>query len=397
MLTGPRPALVTPDGHVAFVDLRAQTRALQPALMAAIEEVLRRGDFVLGDALERFEEEFAAFCGTSHAVGVDSGLSALELALRAAEIGPGDEVITQANTFIATVAAILEVGARPVLSDCDEQGGMDPAAVAACISPRTRAVVPVHLFGRIGEIDAIRGLAGRHGLAVIEDACQAHGAMLHGKRAGSFGLAGAFSFYPAKNLGAFGDGGMLVTNSAALAKRARVMRSYGQRVKYMHETAPLNRRLDTLQAAILRVKLPHLDSWNDRRWLLAAAYRTRLDGLPIALPRADQDGRHVYHLFVIELDGRDELRAAMAADGIETGIHYPIPLHRQPALEHLGYRQGDFPQAERLAARSLSLPMYPELPEHHLEHVAASIRRWFEKGGASSPQAQEAVPGPSRS
>ena len=382
---------------MAFVDLRAQTRALHPALIAAIDAVLSRGDFVLGDDLERFEEEFAAFCGTGHAVGVDSGLSALELALRAAEIGPGDEVITQANTFIATVAAILAVGARPVLSDCDGQGGMDPSAVAACISKRTRAVVPVHLFGRIGEVDAIAELAAAHGLAVIEDACQAHGAVWHGKRAGSFGLAGAFSFYPAKNLGAFGDGGMLVTSSPALAERARVLRSYGQRAKYVHETTPLNHRLDTVQAAILRVKLPHLDGWNARRGRLADMYRKRLGGLPIALPRAEEDGRHVYHLFVIELDGRDELRAALAADGIETGIHYPIPLHRQPVLEQLGYGEGAFPQTERLAARSLSLPMYPELPVRHLEHVAASIRGWFEQRRRSSRQSQEAVPEPSRS
>jgi len=400
VLTGLRLASgrVTQSGHVAFVDLRAQTRALHPALIAAIEGVLSRGDFVLGDDLERFEAEFAAFCGAGMAVGVDSGLSALELALRAAEIGPGDEVITQANTFIATVGAILAVGARPVLSDCDEQGGMDPAAVAACISPRTRAIVPVHLFGRIGEIDAILALAATHGLAVIEDACQAHGAVWHGKRAGSFGLAGAFSFYPSKNLGAFGDGGMLVTDSSALAEKARVLRSYGQRVKYVHETTPLNHRLDTLQAAILRVKLPHLDSWNDRRRRLAAAYRKRLGAVPIGLPRAEEDGRHVYHLFVIELDGRDELRAALAADGIETSVHYPVPLHRQPVLEPLGYREGAFPQTERLAARSLSLPMYPELPVSHLDHVAASIRRWVEgRAQASSLQPQAAVPGPSRS
>ncbi len=380
MLTGfrPEPARVTPNRHVAFVDLGAQTRALQPALIAAIETVLSRGDFVLGHDLERFEAEFAVFCGTGHAVGVDSGLSALELALRAAEIGPGDEVITQANTFIATVAAILAVGARPVLSDCDEQGGMDPAAVEACISPRTRALVPVHLFGRIGEIDAIVALAATHGLAVIEDACQAHGAVWHGKRAGSFGLAGAFSFYPSKNLGAFGDGGMLVTNSPALADKARVLRSYGQRVKYVHEATPMNHRLDTLQAAILRVKLPRLDSWNNRRRRLAASYLKHLGGLPIGLPPAEEEGRHVYHLFVIDLDRRDELRATLASDGIETGIHYPIPLHRQPVLEALGYREGAFPRTERLAARSLSLPMYPELPLHHVEHVATSIRHWVE-------------------
>jgi len=368
---------VSADDHVAFVDLRAQTRALQPALTAAMEAVLRRGDFVLGEDVSGFEREFAAYCGVDQAVGVDSGLSALELALRAAGIGRGDEVITQANTFIATVSAILAVGARPVLADCDPQGAVDPAAVAACISPLTAAIIPVHLFGRIGDMEAILSLASAHGLAVIEDACQAHGAVWRGKRAGSFGLAAAFSFYPAKNLGAFGDGGMLVTGSPELADTARLVRNYGQRVKYEHEVTPLNRRLDTLQAAVLRVKLPHLDTWNDGRRQLADRYRERLADLPIDLPPAEEGRRHVYHLFVIGLDGRDQLRIALAAAGIETGIHYPIPLHRQPVLATLGYGVGSFPQTERLAARSLSLPMYPELPPDQLEYVAASIRHWL--------------------
>jgi dTDP-4-amino-4,6-dideoxygalactose transaminase len=369
----------SPNGHVAFVDLRAQTQALQPALTAAIGAVLGRGDFVLGEDVERFESEFAAYCGVRHAVGVDSGLSALELALRGADVGPGDEVITQANTFIATIGAILAVGAQPVLTDCDRHGGMDPAAVAAAISPRTRAIIPVHLFGRIGEIDAILSLAAARGLAVIEDACQAHGAVWRDKRAGSFGLAGAFSFYPSKNLGAFGDGGMLVTDSPALADRARLLRNYGQRVKYEHTVTPLNRRLDTLQAAILRVKLPRLDGWNERRRCLAKAYREHLADLPFGLPQPESDGRHVYHLFVIEVDGRDRLRATLTDAGIETGIHYPIPVHRQPVLERLGYLVGAFPETEQLAARSLSLPMYPELPLNHLEHVAMSIRGWLQR------------------
>jgi dTDP-4-amino-4,6-dideoxygalactose transaminase len=368
---------VSTDGHVAFVDLRVQTRALQPALTAAIEAVLGRGDFVLGEDVARFERDFAAYCGVDHAVGVDSGLSALELALRAAGIGPGDEVITQANTFIATVSAIQSVGAHPVLADCDPQGAVDPAAVAACISPRTAAIIPVHLFGRIGDMEALLSLASDHGLVVIEDACQAHGAVWQGRRAGSFGLAAAFSFYPAKNLGAFGDGGMLVTSSPDLADKARLLRNYGQRVKYEHEGTPLNRRLDTLQAAVLRVKLPHLDTWNDGRRQLADRYRERLADLPIDLPPAEDGRRHVYHLFVIGVDGRDQLRIALAAAGIETGIHYPIPLHRQPVLATLGYGVGSFPQTERLAARSLSLPMYPELPPDHLEYVAASIRHWL--------------------
>jgi dTDP-4-amino-4,6-dideoxygalactose transaminase len=364
---------------IPFVDLRAQIQALEPALTNAIAAVVSRGDFVLGDAVSRFENDFAAYCGVAHAVGVDSGFSALELALRAAGIGHGGEVITQANTFIATVGAILAVGARPVLTDCDPEGAMDPGAVAAAITARTRAIIPVHLFGRVTQMEAILSLAQRRRIAVIEDACQAHGAVWHGRRAGSFGLAAAFSFYPAKNLGAFGDGGIVVTDSDRMADEIRLLRHYGQRVKYEHSVTPLNRRLDTIQAAVLAVKLPYLDRWNAYRERLADAYRERLAGLPIDLPPVEEDGRHVYHLFVIGTENRDALRAALAADGIETGIHYPIPLHHQPPLRGLGYGTAAFPHTERLAARSLSLPMYPELPLDHVDRVATSIRRWFSR------------------
>jgi dTDP-4-amino-4,6-dideoxygalactose transaminase len=364
---------------VRFVDLATQTESLEPALTRAIDAVLQRGDFILGQDVVRFEREFAEYCGVAHAVGTDSGLSALELALRATDIGPGDEVITQANTFIATVGAILAVGARPVLVDCDDSGAIVPDAVAAALTPRTRAIMPVHLFGRICDIDAITVIGKRAGVAVIEDACQAHGAVWRGRRAGSFGVSGAFSFYPAKNLGAFGDAGILVTQLSEVATRVRTLRNYGQRAKYDHVDLPLNRRLDTLQAAVLRVKLPHLDAWNARRRFLADAYREHLAGLPIGLPAGDEDGRHVYHLFVITADDRDGLRAHLAAGGIETGIHYPVPVHRQPALRQLGYRAGAFPQAGRLAACSLSLPMYPELPLEDVERVAAAIRNYYRR------------------
>jgi dTDP-4-amino-4,6-dideoxygalactose transaminase len=327
--------------------------------------------------VELFEGEFARYCGVDHAVGVDSGFSALELAFRALDIGPGDEVITQANTFIATVGAILAVGARPVLTDCDRWGGMDPASVAAAITPRTVAIVPVHLFGRIGDIDAILSVAARKGVPVIEDACQAHGAIWQGRRAGSFGSAAAFSFYPAKNLGAFGDGGMLVTNSRRIGEAVRILRHYGQRVKNEHLTTPLNRRLDTLQAAVLRVKLPYLDRWNGRRRELADLYRDRLATVPVRVPVADKTGRHVYHLFVIESEQRDALQASLAAAGIETGIHYPVPPHLQPILRWLGCGAGAFPNAERLAAQSLSLPMYPELSLDDLDLVAAAVADHF--------------------
>ncbi len=359
--------------RIPFVDLKAQTASLEPGLTQAIQAVMARGDFILGADVEAFEREFAEYCGVAHAVGVDSGLSALELALRALGLGPGDEVITQANTFIATVGAILAAGARPVLVDSDHDGAVDPRAVAAAITSRTRAIIPVHLFGRLGDIDAILTLAQHGGIPVIEDACQAHGALLNGKRAGSFGLAAAFSFYPAKNLGAFGDAGMLVTNSAEVAQTVRALRNYGQKAKYEHVAAPFNHRLDTLQAAVLRVKLPLLDGWNARRRYLADAYREHLGPLPVRLPAAAADERHVYHLFVIESPQRDAIRGRLTEHGIETGIHYPIPVHLQPALKNLGYASGAFPNAERLARESLSLPIYPEMPLEHVERIARAL------------------------
>jgi dTDP-4-amino-4,6-dideoxygalactose transaminase len=359
------------------VSLSAQTETLQPALMEAIAAVIRRGDFILGQDVEQFEREFADYCRVADAVGTDSGLSALELALRAIGVGQGHEVITQANTFIATVGAILAVGARPVLVDCDDTGAIVPDDVAAAVTPRTRAIMPVHLFGRICDIDAITAIAERAGVGVIEDACQAHGAIWRGRRAGSFGISSAFSFYPAKNLGAFGDAGMLVTQSSEVAARVRTLRNYGQRAKYDHVDLPLNRRLDTLQAAVLRVKLPHLDAWNARRRLLADTYRKQLADLPVGLPPGDENGRHVYHLFVITADDRDALRSTLGSSGIETGIHYPVPVHRQPVLDGVGYRAGAFPNAERLAATSLSLPMYPELGREEIERVVAAVRRHY--------------------
>jgi dTDP-4-amino-4,6-dideoxygalactose transaminase len=358
---------------VRFVDLQAQIRSLQGALSDAIQEVIRRGDFILGEAVTAFESEWARYCGVRHAVGVDSGLSALELALRAAGIGEGDEVITQANTFIATVGAVMAVGARPVLVDCDPVGQVDVAAIEHAITKQTKAILPVHLYGMIGDIDGVLKLAGQANVRVIEDACQAHGAIYGGRRAGSFGWAAAFSFYPAKNLGAFGDGGMLVTNDDDVAETVRTLRNYGSKAKYEHIAVPLNHRLDTIQAAVLRVKLPHLDQWNARRRELADAYREQLADGPVGFPASTADRRHVYHLFVVQATQRDALRAALTAQGVETGIHYPIPLHAQPILRGLGYRLGAFPNAEQLAAHSLSLPMYPEMPLSHVARVADAI------------------------
>jgi dTDP-4-amino-4,6-dideoxygalactose transaminase len=292
-------------------------------------------------------------------------------------LAPGDEIITSANTFIATVGAIMAIGATPVLCDCDDTGAPDPQAIAACVSDRTRAIVPVHLFGRVADMDVILDVARRADAIVVEDAAQAHGAQLDGRKVGAFGTAGAFSFYPAKNLGAFGDGGMLVTNSAELASAAREIRNYGQRGKNEHVMLPLNRRLDTIQAAVLGVKLPHLDEWNRRRQQLADDYRSRLEGTPLDMPAAEARDRHVYHLFVVQTADRDALRHCLATEGIETGIHYPLALHQQPVLQHLGYRVGQFPNSERLAKTSLSLPMYPELEPACLDRVVAAVRRYF--------------------
>jgi dTDP-4-amino-4,6-dideoxygalactose transaminase len=368
-----------PTAHdlVRFVDLTAQAAELKAEILTVIGRVIDRGDFILGEEVRLFEEEFAAYCGATDCVGVDSGFSAVELSLRAAGIGPGDEVITQANTFIATLSAILATGAVPVLVDCDPEGAIDPDALHAAIGPRTRAIMPVHLFGRLGDIASVCAVAARSNVMVIEDAAQAHGARRDGRPAGSFGIAAAFSFYPGKNLGAYGDAGAIVTASAELAERARAIRHYGQRVKNLHELVPLNRRLDTIQAAVLRIKLRHLDGWNQRRADLADAYRAGLADLPLDLPGVEPAGRHVYHLFVIGSARRDALRAWLDADGIESSIHYPIPCHLQPVLAHLGHRRGDFPNTERLAERSLSLPMYPELPRAQLERTVQSIRRFL--------------------
>lgn len=362
---------------VPFVDMQAQHRALEPALSKTVVAVIERGDFILGGEVMNFEQAFAAYCGTAFAVGVDSGCSALELSLRAIGVGPGDEVITSANTFIATVGAISATGARPVLCDCDETGCPSVEATKGALSRRTRAIIPVHLFGRVADMPAIIDLARRADVLVVEDAAQAHGARRAGTRAGAFGTAGAFSFYPSKNLGALGDGGMLVTNSEEVAHSVQAMRNYGQLTKNHHVMTPFNRRLDTIQAAVLLAKLPYLDAWNQRRARIADDYRDRLDGLPLSVPPPEPPGSHVYHLFVIRTADRDGLRHSLATAGIQTGIHYPTPVHLQPAFKHLGYREGQFPNAERLAKTSLSLPMYPELTPASVGRVAGEIRHHF--------------------
>jgi dTDP-4-amino-4,6-dideoxygalactose transaminase len=368
---------VASDAGVPFVDLGAQYATLRDEARAAIDGVLERGDFILGRAVETFERSFAAYCDVEHAVGLDSGLSALELALRALDIGPGDEVITAANSFIASALPISTVGATPVLVDVDERSyNLDVALVETAITPRTRAIMPVHLYGQPADMDALLALAARHGLAVVEDACQAHGARYHGRRVGGLGHVAAFSFYPAKNLGAYGDGGALVTNDPAIAERARTFRNYGSSRKYHHEVRGSNRRLDTLHAAVLNVKLPRLDGWNEGRRRAAARYDALLADANVVVPARTDGIDHVYHLYVVRTADREGLQAHLTREGISTGIHYPVPIHLQPAYRDLPHRAGDFPVSERLAGEILSLPMYAELSEAQVERVADAIVRY---------------------
>lgn len=360
--------------NVPLVDLSAQYVSIKQEISDAMDRVVQSSDFILGAELELFEAEFAAFCDAKHCVGVDSGLSALELVLRAWGIGPGDEVITAANTFIATALAVSNTGATPVLVDVDPRScNIDPEAVGAAITPRTRAIIPVHLYGLPAEMDTINEIAADHGLAVLEDACQAHGARYKGKRAGSLAHAAAFSFYPGKNLGAYGDGGGIVTNDAALAAQLRLMRSYGQKTKYVHLNKGFNRRLDTLQAAILRVKLRYLDGWNAMRDRHARSYHDLLSGSSVGLPHRFERVESSWHLYVVRSPFRDKIKAHLDARGIAAGLHYPTPIHLQAAYADAGYRKGDFPVTERLADEVLSLPMYAELNRDSLERVADAV------------------------
>ncbi|MDI3340758.1 MAG: DegT/DnrJ/EryC1/StrS family aminotransferase [Sphaerobacter sp.] len=380
----------TNQPRVPFVDLAAQYASLAAEVNAATERVLRGTEYILGSDVAAFEQEFAAYCEVDHAVGVDSGTSALELALRAFGIGPGDEVITVANTFVATAFAISYTGATPVLVDADPiTHNIDPSQLAQAITPRTRAIMPVHLYGQPADMDPILEIARRHDLIVIEDACQAHGARYKGQRVGTFGHAAAFSFYPAKNLGAYGDGGMVVTNNAEVAETVRRLSNYGQREKYHHDHLGYNRRLDTLQAALLRVKLQHLDEWNAARRRHAARYAEVLpEG--VVIPAVPEDIEPVWHLYVIRVPERDALRAFLAQRGIATGIHYPVPIHLQPACQDLGYQRGHFPVTEEAAGQILSLPMYAELTNEAIDYVATSIREFLAQSGRSAGLARVA-------
>lgn len=365
--------------RIPLVDLSAQFETIRAEVEPRVAEVMARGDFILGRAVGEFETEFARYCGCRRAVGLASGLDALKLAFRALSIGPGDEVITVANSFIATALAVSSVGATPVLVDCDPATcTIDVRQVEAAVTPRARAILPVHLYGQPAEMDPILDLARNRGLEVIEDAAQAHGARYRGRLCGSLGRAAAFSFYPGKNLGAYGDGGAVTTNDPELADRISTLRNYGSRVKYRHEELGENSRLDTIQAAILSVKLRHLDVWTARRRDIAAAYSAALAGAgDLVLPAAPAHVEPVWHLYVVRTARRDDLLAHLQAKGIGALIHYPVPIHLQPAYAGAGWKPGAFPVAEALSARALSLPIYPEMTEEQIGFVTEQVRGFF--------------------
>jgi dTDP-4-amino-4,6-dideoxygalactose transaminase len=368
--------------RIPFVNLNLQHQSIQIQLEQAIQAVLTQGDFILGQALSDFEAAFAAASGTEYGIGVASGTDAIALGLQACNIGNNDEVLLPVNTFVATLIGVLRVGAKPILVDCDRQTGLiDLEAAAKVVTPRTKAIIPVHLYGQMVSPRQLLDFAKTYNLLIFEDAAQAHLAEREGYRAGSVGIAAAFSFYPSKNLGAFGDGGMLLTRDPDVAQKMVRLRNYGAAQKYFHVEVGTNSRLDTLQAAVLLEKLPYLPKWNCDRHHIAQQYHREL--LPLAsagiIPLENHsDTGHVYHLYVIKIDDtcsltRQEIQEQLTAEGIQTGIHYPIPCHLQPAFTYLGYQPGDFPQAEALAEQILSLPMYPGLSNSQISEVVTSI------------------------
>jgi len=367
---------------IPFLDLKAQHHGLTPEIQDAIARVADSCQFVLGPETEQFEEAYARYCGVRYAVAVNSGTTALHLALLIAGVKPGDEVITTPYTFVATAAAIRYVGARPVFVDIDARTcTIDPAQIEPVISPRSRAIIPVHLYGRCAAMEPILALARRRGLTVIEDAAQAAGAEYQGHRAGSLGDIGCFSFYPGKNLGAWGDGGALVTNDARSAAIARMLRDHGQSRKYHHEVLGYNWRLAEIQAAVLRIKLRHLDRWNDARRRHAETYRRLFADTRIGVLEEPRNGLSIHHLFPIFTPERDRLREFLTVNGVGTGIHYPIPVHMQPPFRDLAYSVGAFPRSERAAAETLSLPMYAELAQDAQLFVSERVRTCLESEG----------------
>lgn len=361
------------DGTIPFIDLKAQHAFIKSELDAVISDVFANAQFILGPHVASFEQRFAAFCQVTHCAGVNSGTSALHLALLALDIGPGDEVITTPMTFVATVAAIFYTGAKPVFVDVSpDTWNIDPARIEAAITPRTKAIMPVHLHGLIADMDPILEIARRHNLKVIEDAAQAHGAEYKGRRAGSIGDIAGFSFYPGKNLGACGEGGAVVSNGADLMKTVRLLRDWGQEVKYTHVLKGYNYRMEGLQGAVLGVKLKYIEAWTEARRQRAEEYNARLEG-KLHIPAAPAHYRHVYHVYAVRVPNRDAVQKKLQGAGIATGIHYPVAAHMQPAYAELGYKQGDFPVAEQAGAEFLSLPIYPEMTEKQVDSVCTAL------------------------
>ena len=363
--------------QINFVDLNKQYSLIKPEIDDAIQRVIKKSSFIGGEEVSAFEEEFAQYCDAHYCAGVNSGTDALKFICMALGIKEGDEVILPVNTFIATALGVSSMGAKPVFVDCEDGTyNIDVKKIEEKITSRTKAIIAVHLYGQPAEMDSIISIAQKHKLYVIEDACQAHGAFYKDRRVGTFGIASAFSFYPGKNLGAYGDGGAVITNDADMTEKIKKLREYGQEKKYVHTERGTNSRLDGLQAAILRVKLRHLDGWNEKRRNVAACYYDNLKDLQIKLPVTMADRNHVYHLFVIETDNRDELLQYMSQKEIFCGIHYPIPLHLQGAYRELGYKEGDFPVSERSASRILSLPVYPELKKEEIRYIKNTINEF---------------------
>ena len=385
---------------VPFIDLTRQYKAIEEEILSATKRVFEKGRFILGEEVSAFEEEFARYCGVRYGVGVNSGTDALYLALRAAGIGEGDEVVTVANSFIASALAISFAGAKPIFFDIEpETYNLDPNALEHLLKKqrtrgkrqRIKAILPVHLYGHTAQMDAIMEVAHRYHLAVIEDACQAHGAEFKNKKVGSFGAMGCFSFYPTKNLGGSGDGGMVITDDKKLYEKLRLLRCYGEKKKYEHILQGGNSRLDEIQAAILRVKLKYLDKWNDQRRAKALIYKRKVEGSGVICPIEKEWARHVYHLFVIRSKKRNGLQAFLKGKGIDTLIHYPIPIHLQKAFVELGYKRGSLPVTEQYSREILSLPFFPEMTEREMEEVTKQIKF---SSGQKSPL--PTGPGPDR-
>jgi dTDP-4-amino-4,6-dideoxygalactose transaminase len=363
---------------IPFFDLKRQYDFIEKEVNEKLIEVLRSTHFILGEELEKFENEFAKYCGVEYGVGVASGTDALILSLKALNIGEGSEIITVPNTFTATVDAIARAGAKPVFVDINpETYNIDVNKIEGKITSRTKAIIPVHLYGQPADMEPILKIAKKYNLFVVEDACQSHGAEYNGSKTGSLADLGCFSFYPSKNLGAYGDGGMVVTKNKDLANIIRMMRNYGQSKKYFHDFVGFNSRLDEIQAAVLRIKLKFLDEWNQKRRNIAKKYNELLKGENIILPIEKEFSKHVYHLYVIRCNKRDKLQEFLSLNGISTGLHYPKPIHLQKAYIYLGYKEGDLPISEKYANEVLSLPMFPEMREEEVVYVCDTIRRFF--------------------